>query len=140
MQMIKYIILTLLTLSSFIQTIQSQNLDSLGIDDSPYLNQFESEYFNEILKDQRENFSFNNAKAIFVTGNSGKKIIQKKEYFNGLIKPWLIKNNKPQTFFIFLNEKEKAKSGGYDIIILSWVKVFTKRKQKRIIRKMRKKT
>ena len=137
--MTKYTILILLILSSSIQKVQSQNLDSLGFNDSPLLNQFESEYFNEVFKDQRGDFNFNQAKAIFVTGNSGKEIVRKEEYFNRLVKPWLIKNNKPQTFFKILTQKEKIKSGGYDVIILSWVKVFTKRKQKRIIRKTSKK-
>ncbi len=134
----KNILSLILFLSISIQVVQSQEMDSLGINDSPELNKFESAYFNNLFKDERGGFSFNNAKVIFVTGNSGNRIVNKKVYFDSLVKPWLLKNSKPQSFYKILNNEEIIISEGYEVIILSWVKVFTKRKQKKIIRKMSK--
>ena len=122
-----------------ITEIYSQNLDSLGIDNASSLNQFEAEYFNEVFKDSKGNFSFNNANVIFVTNPSGNKIIGKNEYFERLVKPWLIKGDQPQTFYSILSKDEKIRSGGYDVIVLSWVKIFTKKKKKRILKKVKKK-
>lgn len=34
---------------------------------------------------------------------------------------------------IRLTEDEKAQSDGYDVLVLSWVKVFTTKAQKRVI-------
>ena len=114
--------------------VYSQQLNALGMDDSPQLNEFESGYFNEIFKDERGAFRFDKAKAIFVTGNAGGRVVSKKEYFSRLVKPWLIKNDTPQTFYKILSDKEQIESGGYDVIILSWVKIFSNRKQKKIIK------
>lgn len=119
--------------------IYSQNLDSLGIDNASSLNEFESDYFNELFKDSKGNFSFNHANVIFVTNPSGNKLISKNEYFNQLVKPWLIKGGKPPTSYKILSKDEKIKSGGYDVIVLSWVKIFTDKRQKKILKKAKKK-
>lgn len=134
--MIKYTILTILILSNFILIAQTQKMDSLGLNNAPVLNKFESEYFNKVFKDKRGTFNFNDKKAIFLTGTSGSEIVEKVEYFERLVKPWLIKNSSPQIFFKILNEEEKATSGGYEVIILSWVKVFSAKKQRQIIKKI----
>jgi len=119
--------------------IYSQNLDSLGVDNASSLNEFEAGYFNELFKDSKGNFSFNNANIIFVTNPSGNRLVSKNEYFNKLVKPWLINGDKPQTSFRILSKEEKIKSGGYDVIVLSWVKIFTKKRQKKILKKAKKK-
>ncbi len=134
-----YILFFVMLLISIVEGF-SQNLDSLGMDNAPSLNKVESAYFNQLFKASKGDFNFENANLIFATGPSGKKIVSKKEYFNKLVKPWLSRGNTPQTFYKLLSAGEKLKSGKYDVIVLSWVKVFKKRTQKRIIRKIKKKS
>ena len=120
----------------FAQTTFSQQTDSLGLDNNPILNPYESAYFNDAFKDQRGDFDFTNARIAFVTGSSGSRLIDKQYFFLEMVKPWLQNNSKPALGFVRLNEAEKRRSGGYDAVVLVWVKVFTKQRQRKIVRKL----
>jgi len=47
------------------------------------------------------------------------------KYFKTCIKPWTNAGDIAQIFHVLLTEKEKEESGCYDVLVLSWVKVFT---------------
>jgi len=125
------ILLVLISINAF-----GQNLTECGIDDSPKLTLAESQFLTEYMSnEQRKGFDFTNKKAIFVTGNSAHFFRTKSEYFDR-IKEYEEKGNKIATWIVELNEKEKIKSGGYDVIITYWVKVLTKRRKRLIINEM----
>jgi len=115
--------------------IFGQNLAECGIDNNPKLTQTESEFLNEYMNEiQRKSFDFIDKKVIFITGNSGKTIGTKSEYFD-FIKEWNKDGNKIATSVVELNENENEKinSVGYDVIVTYWVKFLTKRRKRIII-------
>ena len=124
-----------LTAASVGQTII---IDSCGLDNEIKLNKYESSYFHKTLNEVPKDFSFFNKIVGFAYGNSGKIIISKRDYFDRWGKSYFEKGNKVINTLIILNENEKAKSGGYDAIIVSWSKINIddKRRQK-IIKKLR---
>lgn len=125
------VISLLLTTSVF-----GQSSDGLGKDNNIVLNRDEIEFLNTSLKSSRDTFDFTNKKIAFVTGSSGSKLISKQEYFLNCVKPWTDKGSSPQIFFVRLTLEEKQKSGGYDAIVMSWVKLSTDKQKKRIIEQL----
>lgn len=114
-----------------------QNLAECGIDNDPKLTQTESEFLNEYINDeQRNHIDLTNKKVIFITGPGASRIGTKTEYFDN-IKKWQEKNDRIATWAVELSEKEKIRSGGYDVIVTYWVKVLTKRSQRTIIKKLK---
>lgn len=97
-----------------------EQLDKIGVDDSPLLNNYESAYLNVIFKDSLKGFDFTNKKVGFIkiSGENGKIHyfdMQKKHFFD---------EKHPcdkGTFYIF-NAAQKAESGGYDAAIVYWSK------------------
>ncbi len=115
--------------------IFGQDLAECGIDNNPKLTQTESEFLNEYMNEiQRKGFDFTDKKVIFITGNSGKTIGTKSEYFD-FIKEWHKNGNKIATSVVELNENENKiiNSVGYDVIVTYWVKLLTKRRKRIII-------
>lgn len=121
-------LLLALTISLF-----GQAVDSLGIDNNPRLNKYEAAYFNNIFKDRRENFDFVGKKVAFITGSTANRHWSKTEYFSEIKPRQFTESSGSFQFPIFLTEEEKIKSGGYDVILLSWVKLLTDRRRKQII-------
>ncbi|GHV72557.1 hypothetical protein FACS1894201_02460 [Bacteroidia bacterium] len=97
-------------------------LDKMGIDNSPLLNYCESAYFNVVFGKSRKVFDFTEKKIGFLTGSSGKTKDSKKGYFNGE-KERFYCNSTPTngTLYIF-NAAQKEESGGYDAVIVYWSK------------------
>jgi hypothetical protein len=95
------------------------HLDSMGIDDSPFLNCYESSYLNVVFKDSLKKFDFTGKKVGFL--DRGAKS-NKKEFF-GLERDRFNRNNSPNrgTLYIF-DETQKKESGGYDAAIVYWSK------------------
>lgn len=98
-----------------------EQLDKMGVDDSPLLNNYESTYFNAIFKDSLKGFDFTGKKVGFI--HSGARS-NKKEYFD-LEKDRFNRKNTPNrgTLYIF-DETQKEKSGGYDAAIVYRSKVL----------------
>lgn len=111
----------------------AQNLDSLGANDSPFLNKHEAGLLNALLQQQRGTFDFQDKKVAFVTGNAGSMLVQKSAYFHKSVIPWIEKGLCPQIFMARLTDEEKLQSGGYDVLVLSWVKLFTDRRRRKTI-------
>jgi len=129
---------TFLIISTFFWTIGlfAQNLDSLGVDNNPLMNENEVKLLNSLLEETRSNFDFANKKVAFITGSNGNTIVSKSDYFQNSIIPWIEEDSKPQIFMVRLTEDEKTKSGGYDVLVLSWVKIFTPKSQEKVITRL----
>lgn len=128
----------LLSLSLFLCSLGlfAQSYDSLGLDNNPVLNLSEVNLLNTLLDDTREDFDFSNKKVAFITGPSGQQIIEKSEYFQNIVAPRIGESMEFQIFMVKLSEEEKIQSGGYDVLVLSWVKVFSSRTQKKTIEQL----
>jgi len=118
----------------FISNLISQNIEECGLDEKFELTKTESEYLNNYLKEKRKDFDFNNKKIIIVSGNVGQQIGSKKQYFKD-VKSWLEKESQIATTLIVFNEEEKLKSG-CDGILTLWVKIFTEKGKRKIIKKL----
>lgn len=92
----------------------------------------EVKLLNDLLG-EGESYDFYNKKVIFITGSAGHLIVDKDDFFNNYVYPVLEKGDRPILGMIKLSEKEKQKAGGYDVIVMAYVKVLTNRQKKRII-------
>ncbi len=110
--------------------------DSVGLDNEPILNNHESLLLNSMLQKERDTFNFDGKKIAFVTGSAGGKIIGKIDYFNKLLRPWVEGGISPHVLMVKLTDGEKVKSGGYDAIVMSWVKLFTNGQRTKIIARL----
>jgi len=115
----------------------AQNIDSIGIDDHPVLNESEVKLLNSLLEEQRDMFDFENKKVAFITGSSGRTITAKSDFFRSSVLPWVEDGSRPQISMVKLTIDEKEKSGGYDVLVLTWVKAFTPRTQRKTIEQLR---
>src|SRR5690554_2254726 len=106
--------------------MQIWSTDTLTIHHDEVLSEQEVILLNHLLKNLRDTFDFHGKKVAFITGSSGNRLLSKADYFNQ-IKPWLDAGDTPQASIVLLTEEEKDKSGGYDVLVLSWVKVFSER-------------
>jgi len=118
------------------QKISSKNC---GLDDSPYLNEFESAYFDEVYKSRKGDFDFKGKVAAFYTGSSGNTKSGKSNYFLH------VKNDDEEqhlwqangTQLLILTENEKVLSGGYDVIFIFWSKLLKEGKsRKRLVKRL----
>lgn len=126
----KHLAITMILLSSMYLLGQVRNfnvipkdilkqLDKMGVDNTPLLNNHESAYLNIIFKENLKGFNFTEKKIGFVR-NGGKG---KVHYFD-MQKKHIIDKNSPYdngTLYIF-NATQKAESGGYDAAIVYWSK------------------
>lgn len=122
------LLLLLLTMNSFGQ-IRSysevpnsvlNNLDKMGTDLSPYLNEYESAYVEFISMDSSKLFSFEGKKIGFIQGRVQSN---KMEYFNE-VKERYNRNSTPigGTSLHVFTADQKSQSGGYDAVIHFWSK------------------
>ncbi len=119
-----------------IEQIQIQSPNSNG---DEMLSKQEAELLNSLLEQPRNTFDFHGKKIAFITGSSGSRILSKADYFRTCVNPWLAEGKTPQIFMVELTGEEKSKSDGYDAFVLSWVKVFTDKKKKKVIEQLSKK-
>lgn len=135
MKNVKRILSCIIVFLIYFPTIQlAQDIEQCGLDDDPVLAKSEALFLNNYFKNQQPEFDFHSKKILFVTGPGGSRFTTKKEYFNS-IKSYQEKDRRIATTVIVLSEKEKQKSGGYDAIVTCWVKVFSKWRKKKMIRK-----
>ena len=97
-----------------------EQLDQIGVDNSPLLNYYESTYLNVIFKDNINEFDFKEKKVAFIkiSGENGKfhYFDMQKKHINDKKSPC---NN--GTLYIF-NTSQKVESGGYDAAVVYWSK------------------
>jgi hypothetical protein len=125
----------LLTISILFSTfgLSAQNYRHIGVDDYPILNQNEVILLNKLLQQQNDGYDFTGKKVAFITASNGSRIVTKSDYFKNSVIPWIEKDSEPQIFMVRLSENEKVKSGGYDVLVFSWVKAYSK---KRLIKQL----
>ncbi|MBN1185163.1 MAG: hypothetical protein JXB49_22950 [Bacteroidales bacterium] len=104
--------------------------------DNKRLSTVDADLLNSLLETSRDTFDFHCKKIAFLTGSSGSKVLSRADFFNSCINPWLTKGATPQIFMVLLTREEKDLSGGYDALVLSWVKVFTNRQKRRMLKKL----
>jgi hypothetical protein len=97
-----------------------EQLDKMGVDNSPLLNSYESAYLNVIFKDSLKGFDFTGKKIGFIKclGEKGKF-----HYFD-MHRKYIIDRNSPcdeGSLYIF-SATQKTASGGYDGAIVYWMK------------------
>jgi hypothetical protein len=100
-----------------------------------YLNADEAKLLNKLLNTS-DTIHLQDKRIAFITGSSGRIILSKKSFFQENITPWVEGNVRPILSIVVLNEEERAKSGGYEVLVLSWVKVFTSFHRRRIVKKL----
>ena len=128
----KHLIITIMLLSnmSLFGQIQDfsdipndilEQLDKMGVDNSPLLNCYESAYFNVIFKNSLNDFNFTGKKVGFIKAG-GKR--DKADYFKGE-KDRFNRNYTTNggTLYIF-DAEQKEQSGGYDAAIVYWSKIL----------------
>ncbi|NDW13673.1 hypothetical protein D0T50_12340 [Bacteroides sp. 214] len=103
-----------------------EDLNKMGVDESPVLNEYESTYFNAIFYKPRMDFDFAGKKIGFITGSSGKTIADKKDYFD-MERERFVRNGTPNIGILYVfNDCQKKQSGGYDAVIVYWCKIKQK--------------
>ena len=88
--------------------------DNMGKDNSPFLNDYEAEYFN--LRFQGIDFDFTDKK-VFFFGPEGLVFSDKQRYFDEFTRHTFIQSS----LYIF-DKLEKERSGGFDAVIVYWSK------------------
>lgn len=141
----KYLVITVMLLPSIIFLGQIRNLedipeyileqlDKLGVDNSPLLNSYESAYLNMVFKDSLNGFDFTEKRVKFIKINGE---CEKFSYFD-MQKKYIINKNSPcdnGILYIF-DESQKEESGGYDAAIVYWSKKILSIKE--VIKRLKK--
>ena len=128
----------LLSLLFLVSDLFAQTIDGCGLDNDPIITATEAEFLEDYFKKSNTSFQFDGKKIAFVTGSSGSKIGSKSDYFSN-IKKWQENGEMIATSIVVLTPDEKMSSGGYDVIITYWVKVFTPKSKNEIIEKLKSK-
>jgi hypothetical protein len=110
-----------------------QQVDSCGMDNSPFLNNYEAEYFNKIFENKRMDFDFKEKKVGFFFGPNGQHLGCKLKYFNEVKE-----HINPQNYFVKLSESEKQDSGGYEVIVVTWSKIYKKKPTNKMVMSLKK--
>jgi hypothetical protein len=124
-------LLFVISLQLFGLAFYGQKLDNCGVDNSPLMNSYEEEFLNHFFKDKRTEFNFKNKKVGFFFGPNGQHLGCKKKYFNKVKG-----HGNPSCYLIKLSENEKTESGGYDILIVTWSKIFRKKPTRKMIKSL----
>lgn len=93
-------------------------MDKMGVDDSPALNAYESAYLNAFFKGNPSTFDFSGKKVHFLlNGKCDKKTFFDKE------KERIERKDSPTSCQLYVfNEAQKLESGGCDAVIILWSK------------------
>lgn len=115
---------TFILMLSF-HSLQAQDFDikNCGLDSSYTLNADEAAYFNEVLAEQKGEFDFTEKKIAFATGNSGRFVSNKFQYFAKDGRRRYESGQLMVNQLIILTAAEKTQLPEIDAIILSWSKV-----------------
>ena len=115
----KKYILFLLIIIPISSVVLGQSIDSIGIDNNPYINYQESIFLNSQLNSIRDTFDFKNKKVAYYLSLVG--YIHKLDYFKEA-KQYSEKGQTMSLQLIVLSASEKEMTNGFDVIIVSWHK------------------
>lgn len=103
------------------------HMDKTGLDNSPFLNRYESAFLNELLPDSLKCFDFTNKKVGFITACVG---CSKKDYFEMHRKHFADDKYALDSGILYiLDDRQKKESGGFDALILTWYKFILSEKE-----------
>lgn len=92
------------------------DMDKTGLDNSPFLNRYESAFLNELLSDSLKCFDFTNKKVGFITACVG---CSKKGYFEMHRKHFADDKYALDSGMLYiLDDRQKKESGGFDVAIV----------------------
>lgn len=123
--------LLLLWFTFFSSILFAQTTDSSLHRDYSKITKQDAALLNAALQDKLQGFDFTDKKVAFVTGSLGNSIMFPDN--------WVIKYLKPETIISFVNlsAEEKEKSGGYDAIVIYYVKMFSDKQKRKIIKRLK---
>jgi hypothetical protein len=98
-----------------------EKLDSMGVDDSPVLNKFESAYFTALFKESLNGIDLTAKKIGFLQAGAKRS---KKEYFAKERERFHQGHTTCNATLYLFDSKQKSESGGYDGAILYWSKKY----------------
>jgi len=114
-----------------------QGVDSLGIDNDPFLNRQESQVLNQKFRDFGIKYDFTGKKIAFFGGSSGTTLRTKQHYFSSVIDKEGNSYSGIMCQVVVLTEKEIKRSGGFDSIIISNGKVLLPKPSRKMLKAMR---
>ena len=101
-----------------------KHLNEMGVDNSSFLNSYESDYLNVIFQNSREAFDFSRKKIGFITGSNGGTQSNKNAYFEKEKERYAHGQSPNKGVLYVFNETQKKESGGYDAVIVYWCKIL----------------
>jgi len=111
-----------------------QEVDSLGVNNDPLLNVYESSFLESQF--DNETLELNDKRIVFYKSLSG---IQSKQVFFSDSREHILNGHKIPLQIIELSNKEKTETGGFDAIVVSWSKFqLTPKMKEKIIEKIKK--
>ncbi len=96
----------------------------------------EATSLNLIFSKERKDFDFNGKSVGFTVGTTGTQIENKKVFFEKYINPVIDGQNKNVCSLIILTKDEKPKSGGFNAVVISPAKIFTKEHRVKLINEL----
>jgi hypothetical protein len=91
---------------------------------------------NSIFNKERKDFDFNGKSIAFTVGTTGTQIENKNGFFEKYINPVVEGKSKNICSLIVLTKEEKSKSGGFDAVVMSPAKIFTKEHREILINEL----
>lgn len=88
---------------------------------------------NSIFSKEKNDFDFKGKVIAYTIGTTGTQIEDKIIFFDKYLNPVVKGENKNVCALIILTKDEKSKSGGFDAVIMSPAKIFTKKHRKILI-------
>ncbi len=111
-----------------------QEVDSLGVNNDPLLNVYESSFLESQF--DNETLELNDKRIVFYKSLSG---IQSKQVFFSDSREHILNGHKIPLQIIELSNKEKTETGGFDAIVVSWSKFqLTPKMKEKIVEKIKK--
>jgi hypothetical protein len=95
----------------------------------------EARFLNTLFEKQRKDFDFQEKMVAYSSGTSGTQIEDKLAFFDRYLENVTHRND---CSLVLLTKEEKEKSGGFDIVIMSPAKLFTKKHREILIGGLRK--
>ena len=126
MKTILIILIGLISATGFSQT--DSDLQTIYL-----LTKNEATNLNSIFSKERKDFDFNGKSVGFTVGTTGTQIENKKVFFEKYINTVVNGQDKNICSLIILTKEEKSKSGGFDAVVMSPAKIFTKEYREKLI-------
>lgn len=112
----------------------AQNL--LGSDDAPMLTPREAHLLDSLLPGHPGPAALTGKRYAYVTGSLGHVLEPKSVFFRRHVLPWTTAGMMPVVGWEPFNEAERRASGGYDGLMLVWVKMLGRKQRSVLVRQL----